>query len=204
MELGLVGNPNGNLYVRGSINAGGVPDLAETIGAAPDVVAADVVCADPARREHVVRCRRGDLAILGVISDGSSSFLINSHANRVGDALTGQPLVLAGRVPVKVSNENGPVHIGDLLALSSTPGVAMRATRPGRVVGIALDNFDQPRGTVLCFVKVGEANLGVELSELRAENSALRERLARLEQSVALLLADRERPQSRVRLARNR
>jgi hypothetical protein len=37
------------------------------------------------------------------------------------------PVALIGIVPVRVSVENGPIRPGDLLALSSTPGVAARA-----------------------------------------------------------------------------
>ncbi len=53
-------------------------------------------------------------------------------------------VALAGRVPVKVSTENGPIERGDYLTSSSTPGVAMKATRPGAVVGKALEEFKCP------------------------------------------------------------
>lgn len=52
------------------------------------------------------------------------------------------PLALIGRVPCKVSTENGPISIGDLLVSSSTPGHAMRAdedARPGTILGKALE-----------------------------------------------------------------
>lgn len=52
------------------------------------------------------------------------------------------PVALAGRVPVKVSDENGPIHIGDFLTSSSIPGVAMKATKIGPAVGQALEPFD--------------------------------------------------------------
>ena len=49
-------------------------------------------------------------------------------------------VALNGRVPVRVSEENGPVKIGDRLTLSRTlPGVAMRQTQPGQSVGIAME-----------------------------------------------------------------
>jgi hypothetical protein len=168
---------NGNVFARGTFVPNSSPDLAETIAAAADVEAGDVVCADPERAEHVVRCGRGQ-RLLGVISDGTGGFLINTRGHSVDGRLTGKPLVLAGRVPVKVSLENGPIHIGDLLAPSSRPGVAMRATAPGPVVGIALDKFDhQNGGTVLCFVKVEEGNLVATLTELAAQHEALAQRV---------------------------
>jgi hypothetical protein len=63
------------------------------------------------------------------------------------------PVVLMGRVPVKVSDENGPVERGDLLTSSSQPGVAMRTTRPGSVLGQALEGWPGP-GTGMISVLV--------------------------------------------------
>jgi hypothetical protein len=37
--------------------------------------------------------------------------------------------------------ENGPVEAGDYLTTSSTPGVAMKATKPGQMIGKALESF---------------------------------------------------------------
>ncbi len=51
-------------------------------------------------------------------------------------------LALNGRVPVKVSKENGPIHAGDYLTASSTPGVAMKATHAGQMIGTALEDFN--------------------------------------------------------------
>ena len=60
-------------------------------------------------------------------------------------------LALAGRVPVKVGGEGGPIRIGDFLVASPTPGRAMRVlAQPalGTVVGKALRGFDQGQGTI--------------------------------------------------------
>lgn len=53
---------------------------------------------------------------------------------------TGRPVIvgLAGRVPVKVDNSNGDIVAGDYITTSSTPGIGMRATEAGRVIGKAL------------------------------------------------------------------
>jgi hypothetical protein len=154
----------------------------------------------------VVRCKKGDSAVLGVISEGTGGFLINSRAASADAPLTGQPLVLAGRVPVKVSTENGPIAIGDWLAPASAPGVAMRASEPGAVVGIALEAFDgraKKSGTVLCFLKVGEGNSAKLVARLERENAELRERLARLESAVEILTQN-ARAGSRDKLALRR
>ncbi len=58
-----------------------------------------------------------------------------------------RPVALAGRVPVKVTTENGPIYKGDRLVASSIPGFAMSACGPkyceqGMSIGIALEDFD--------------------------------------------------------------
>ncbi|MEZ0208663.1 MAG: hypothetical protein ACAH17_00595, partial [Candidatus Paceibacterota bacterium] len=51
---------------------------------------------------------------------------------------------LSGRVPLKVSTENGPIAVGDRIVLSNVPGVGMKegGTSTEAVVGIALESFD--------------------------------------------------------------
>ena len=54
------------------------------------------------------------------------------------EAIGQKPVALAGRVPVKFSNENGDVQIGDRIAISSTPGVGMKASIFDASVGIVI------------------------------------------------------------------
>jgi hypothetical protein len=62
------------------------------------------------------------------------------------------PMAMVGIVPTKVSAENGPIHTGDLLVTSSTPGHAMRGTDrsmlAGAVVGKALGSLDSGTGVI--------------------------------------------------------
>ncbi|MDB5163917.1 MAG: hypothetical protein JWS12_535 [Candidatus Saccharibacteria bacterium] len=64
-------------------------------------------------------------------------------------------VALAGRVPVKVNAQNGPIKAGDLLTASSTPGEAMKATKAGTIIGQAITTYDSsmPDGYVVAFVK---------------------------------------------------
>jgi hypothetical protein len=180
---------NGTLRAAGSVFAPTSPDIAETIAAADNVEAGDIVCADPSKRESVIRCGKENRGVLGVISDGTGGFLINAHGQSANAPLTGKPLVLAGRVPVKVCLENGPVRIGDTLAPSSIPGVAMRSNGVGPTIGIALDNFDgssvqaEETGMVLCFVKVTEGTSSAiqELQEQKSKVESLEKRISDLE-----------------------
>jgi hypothetical protein len=59
-------------------------------------------------------------------------------------------VAIAGIVPVKVTDENGPIQRGDLLTTSSTPGVAMKATNPqiGTVLGKAMGVLESGTGVI--------------------------------------------------------
>ncbi|RJQ29697.1 hypothetical protein C4571_01000, partial [Candidatus Parcubacteria bacterium] len=61
-------------------------------------------------------------------------------------------MALAGRVPVKITGENGSIAVGDPVTASSRPGYGMRATGVGRVVGIALEPFSGMEGKIMVFV----------------------------------------------------
>ena len=65
------------------------------------------------------------------------------------------PLALAGRVPVKVCDENGPIRPGDALTLSSTPGYAMRSIEPGPIVGTALQSWNAGQGRIVAIAQLG-------------------------------------------------
>ncbi|GEM_PF-6432956 len=86
------------------------------------------------------------------------------------------PIALAGRVPVKVTNENGAIRAGDWLAASSKSGYAMKATGAGYAVGIALANFDGQNGKILALVQpgyVGAAKLqGGETTNVQTTSTA--------------------------------
>jgi hypothetical protein len=71
------------------------------------------------------------------------------------------PIALTGRVPLRLSTENGPIRAGDQLMLSSLPGVAMRATGTGLVIGVALEDFDDARAYSETFINQFGENLVV-------------------------------------------
>jgi hypothetical protein len=132
--------------------------------------AGSVVCLDPARPGRAVRCAGAEAVLLGVVTAGGQ-------------------VATAGRMPIRVSLENGAIQPGDLLAPSSTPGVAMRASSPEHTVGVALAAYDGTGdgATVLALVRTSEervAALTGEVASLRAQNAALEARLARIEEAL--------------------
>jgi hypothetical protein len=145
-RYGVQANTDGTygFYTPDKIYAGnGYVDIAEHIDATGDVEPGDVVVIDPDRDEHVVRSARPyDAAVAGIIS--------TDPAMVIGNSETETPLALAGRVPCKVSAENGPIHRGDLLTTSSTPGHAMKATEPmpGTILGKAMGELASGTGVI--------------------------------------------------------
>jgi len=70
--------------------------------------------------------------------------LATTHA--MDDArLAGEvPLAVVGIVPCKVTAENGPIGVGDLLVASSHAGYAMKGTDRGRMLGAVVGKAMEP------------------------------------------------------------
>ncbi len=92
-----------------------------------------------------------DNRLLGVVS--TSPYQTFGKAVRNAGGQNPQPVALKGRVLVKVTSENGNVQAGDYLTSSATEaGKAMKATRPGVVLGQAIAS-DNGSGKVMVFVQ---------------------------------------------------
>lgn len=139
-------------------------DLAEIYSTNDKTIAmGDVVSLDSALRAGVKKTSgRYDSAVLGVVSTAPALTI----GGITGEGVSAVPVALSGRVPVKVSAENGAIKAGDYLTASSIPGVAMRATKAGAVIGNAMSDFNgEGVGVVLVFVKNGESS-GSKLAEV--------------------------------------
>lgn len=133
--------------------------------------------------------RTYEKSIVGVVSGAPAILFEGSQLQMAPDEGSLKnphkpPVALVGRVPVKVTLENGPIKVGDYLTTSSKAGYAMRATEPGSTIGIALESFGfkegEKEGMVRCFINIGERNMGQILAKLKKENMELREKLANL------------------------
>jgi len=114
-------------------------DVAEIYPSAEVLEPGDVVCFDELRPGYVKVCDQANSQNLaGVVSTKAGLTL---GGNLEGDVI-GYPVALVGRVPVKVSLENGPIKIGDPLTSASIPGVAMRANKAGKILGYALEPYN--------------------------------------------------------------
>ena len=186
----------------GSATCDNFVDFAELFSASESVESGDIVAA--AGNSTVRKSKGGDAAV-GIVSTQPAIVIEGNKIVAMGGSTyqnnTMKPAVaLAGRVPVKVSTENGPIRIGDYITSSSLAGVGMRADS-GRTVGIALENFDGGSkcgayrcGKVVVLVNVGE-NVGKivmdqqkQIDSLQKENVAIKRefetRLAALEAKI--------------------
>ncbi len=120
-------------------------DLAEEYSVNdPTIGAGDVVSLSSLGGTTIERSTMGyQQNVLGIVSTDpgitlSSQVELNSYQQRPNL----RPVALKGRVPVKVTNENGPIHRGDTLTSSATyQGYAMKATKAGPSIGIAMEDF---------------------------------------------------------------
>jgi len=156
-DVHAAGNYFGASAILGtSTNPG---DLAERVDIAIDDVAeaGDVMMVD---RNNPDTYRRSDAnyeqSVAGVISTNPTIV--------VGNGKTDYTAVLAmvGRVPVKVTTENGPISRGDLLVSASRPGYAMKydpsKDKNNKVVGIiglALEPLPTSTGKILSLIRTG-------------------------------------------------
>ena len=85
--------------------------------------------------------------VYGIVSNNYGDF--TSAGNNIAEQDNPMPVALVGRVPVKVVSENGTISIGDFLTTSSTAGAAMKATEAGRVIGMAMENWNGEKDTIM-------------------------------------------------------
>ncbi|HWY78763.1 MAG TPA: hypothetical protein VNW29_00225 [Candidatus Sulfotelmatobacter sp.] len=79
-----------------------------------------------------------DSQILGVVSQNAAiQISSNDNTNAI-------PVISDGTVYVLVSSQQGAIKKGDSLTSSTIPGVAVKATKSGYVIGSALEEYSNP------------------------------------------------------------
>lgn len=177
-DCAAAGRTAGNIYAEGTTVTG--IDLAEEFPVREDdtVEAGDIVVADSSLASKCVQRTKGPEGKIlcaryeqGFVPFVTRSKGVASESKRVlgvvstdpgvtlggfkRDELIGYrkvPLALAGRVPVKVNDENGPIEVGDRITPASTPGFGKRAQEGDVIVGIALEPLEESSGAVVVLV----------------------------------------------------
>jgi Head domain of trimeric autotransporter adhesin len=197
-KLVVAGNAiiEGDLVTQGTVTAhefvtDGNADVAENyVTADASLVAGELVSIDPAAQSTVKRTAIAEHA-MGVVSTAPGLTL----GGNVGDSSAlSVPVALAGRVPVKVTIENGAIAAGDFLTASATiPGAAMKATKAGPVIGQALADYAATvTGNILVFVNptsYNGADIESEIAGLIFDYSEIDNTAQTSEQMLEYLLA---------------
>jgi hypothetical protein len=115
--------------------AGGAIDVAEYIYDSEGTTeAGDVLIADANAIESVVQSNQTyQSSVVGIVSTDphlvmGMELVMDEETGAMKPGVQATRLALTGRVPCKVTDENGPIQPGDLLTTSSTPGHAMKWT----------------------------------------------------------------------------
>ncbi len=148
------GNGGAFIFSHGIQTKNGSYDVAEDYPTRDDSLEpGDLVAIDTNERGFVKRSNVAlDAGVIGVYSEKPALRLTQEDIQIDGGRVI--PVALAGRVPVKVSTENGKIKSGDYLTASSVPGVAMKATKTGNVVGQAMASYgDEGIGRITVYVR---------------------------------------------------
>ena len=121
----------------------GNSDLAETYFSSESLLSGEVVYAKGGLSVGRASGETKNL-VLGVVST-KPGLLLGADDSSLQSGEAKYPIALTGRVPVRLSTENGDIKAGDELMLSSIPGVVMKASSTGFIVGRALEDFDGTR-----------------------------------------------------------
>ena len=132
--------------------------MAEWVESSQTLPAGTVVVLDSTKSNQVTSSTQAYYTpVAGVISEQPGIALGESGDNKVLVATT-------GRVRVKVDASKGPIHIGDLLVTSDTPGAAMKSQpvniggvqlhRPGTLIGKALEPLAKGTGEILVLLSL--------------------------------------------------
>ncbi|WP_414836479.1 hypothetical protein [Candidatus Nanohalococcus occultus] len=124
MNGGQITSTSGNvtvgdsLSVQGNIWTNGA-DLAEMYSSPQELEKAELVAINTEKDDSVVRTDgKYQETVTGIVSSNPSQVMNQEES--------GYPIALEGKVPLKVTEENGEIQRGDRLVPSSKPGTAMK------------------------------------------------------------------------------
>ncbi|MDQ3018287.1 MAG: hypothetical protein M3Q64_00215, partial [bacterium] len=153
----------GDIRADGAITANAF-DIAERYASQESLTPGTIVVVDQTKSMYVAKASSSSIPALGIVSS-DPGFVLGWEDNKVfKNAPYVAQVALAGRVPVKITNENGNIIPGDFLTSSvQFPGYAMRATTSGNIIGQALEGFTSAAtndsSMITVFVKVAWQNI---------------------------------------------
>jgi len=140
----------------------GGQDIAEFFQSTQSLLPGEVVKVDPENPDHVIKSASAyESSVLGTVST-SPGITLGENING-----TSYPIALAGQVPVKISQSSANIIPGDYLTTSTDPGMAMKATQAGQVLGRALEGWTPGSGQteIMMFVNLSWHDSDVFLTD---------------------------------------
>ncbi len=136
----------GRVFADGGFQPSGA-DFAESMAATGDrskYAAGDLLVIDPTANRHVALAQQPYSTLVAGIYSTKPGML--GTTRKIDESAPGNeiPLAVVGIVPCKVTAENGPVQVGDLLVTSSIPGHAMKGTDRSRMLGAVVGKALEP------------------------------------------------------------
>ena len=146
--------PDGNIQTVAYTGTCGA-DYAEAVDVTGDRTKyepGDILVIDPDAPGKFLKSNQAYSTLVAGIYSTKPGFVGRKQPATPETSATEVPMAMVGRVPTKVSAENGPIKVGDLLVASSTLGHAMKGTDrsllTGAVVGKALGSLDSGTGVI--------------------------------------------------------
>ena len=146
--------PDGNVQMVAYTGSCGA-DYAEAVDVTGDRTKyepGDVLVIDPNVPGKFLKSNEAYSTLVAGIYSTKPGFVGRKQPATPETNATEVPMAMVGRVPTKVSAENGPIKVGDLLVASSTLGYAMKGTDrsllTGAVIGKALGSLDSGTGVI--------------------------------------------------------
>ncbi len=149
---------SGRVFADGGFQPSGA-DFAESMAVSGDrskYAAGDLLVIDPTANRRLALANQPYSTLVAGIYSTKPGML--GTTRKVDEAAPAEdvPLGVVGIVPCKVTAENGPINVGDLLVTSSTAGHAMKGTDRSRmlgaVVGKALEPLPKGSGVIQVLV----------------------------------------------------
>ncbi len=165
----------------------------------------DVLTSDKVQEAEIVYLKGDDLLgksqkpyddnLIGVVSSKRTSTLHLGGTNqdlkaagKLKKGTTRLPVALAGRCFVKVTNQTGPIKIGDAITSSSLPGIGMKADKPSKIIGYAMqeERFkNKNTSEIIVFINSGYYIPKNTYEELKIKNQELRAQIELLDKEIA-------------------
>lgn len=149
---------NGTIFADGGFRPFGA-DFAESLvvkGSREDYAPGDLLVIDPSGERRLALSQTPYSTMVAGIYSTKPGVVASQHRMSDPTLVNEVPLAVVGIVPCKVTAENGPIAVGDLLVTSSTLGRAMKGTDRNRmlgaVVGKALETLREGNGVIQVLV----------------------------------------------------